>query len=364
MKWRIALLVSLLFFFSCGKDEETPNPDPTPPAPPTSPVVFDIDAVPYGTLSQYNFFSDDMQDQDPVYGVLPYDVISPLFSDYAKKKRFIWMPEGKQASYVADHEVLAFEDETVLLKTFYYDNVQPSGNRRIIETRLEYKKNGVWQFADYIWNEDQSEAFLDVDGSFTPVTWVSDLGEERSINYRIPSDSECFTCHKNDGTGVPIGPKPQNINMNYDYAEGSVNQLEKWIEFGYLEDALPSDILTTVAWDNPSEDILKRVRSYIDMNCAHCHQNGSHCDYRPMRFAYDESLIDENLGICIEPDEEISPVLTHIVARGVPASSVLLYRLNSEDEAVRMPLLGRSIVHEEGVALIEEWIESLGPPCQ
>jgi hypothetical protein len=28
-----------------------------------------------------------------------------------------------------------------------------------------------------------------------------------------------------------------------------------------------------------------------------------------------------------------------------------------------MPLIGRSIVDEEGVAMIEEWITSQGPPC-
>ena len=27
--------------------------------------------------------------------VLPYDLNSPLFSDYAHKARFVWMPEGQ-----------------------------------------------------------------------------------------------------------------------------------------------------------------------------------------------------------------------------------------------------------------------------
>ena len=39
------------------------------------------------------------------------------------------------------------------------------------------------------------------------------------------------------------------------------------------------------------------------------------------------------------------------------------HSLNTTNEAERMPLLGRSVIHEEGVALIEEWINQLSPPC-
>jgi hypothetical protein len=38
-------------------------------------------------------------------------------------------------------------------------------------------------------------------------------------------------------------------------------------------------------------------------------------------------------------------------------------RLSSTDGSVRMPLLGRTLVHREGLAVINEWISSLGPPC-
>ena len=39
------------------------------------------------------------------------------------------------------------------------------------------------------------------------------------------------------------------------------------------------------------------------------------------------------------------------------------YRVSSNDESERMPLLGRTVVHDEGVALIEEWISSLTQTC-
>jgi hypothetical protein len=42
---------------------------------------------------------------------------------------------------------------------------------------------------------------------------------------------------------------------------------------------------------------------------------------------------------------------------------MLHYRLNTADPAYMMPLIGRSMIHEEGAALIQEWINSLSGPC-
>ncbi|HEY0976588.1 MAG TPA: hypothetical protein VGE21_03890, partial [Flavobacteriales bacterium] len=310
-----------------------------------------------------NFFSGPMKDQQPVQGVLPYDVITPLFTDYAHKKRFVWMPSGTQATYAGDHVTLDFDDGAVLIKTFYYDHVQPSDATRIIETRLLFKVNGEWKFADYIWNAEQTEAVLDLEGSVTSIAWTDDNGTPRSTDYRIPSHAECVTCHKKDGLPSPIGPKPQNLRMDRTYTEGTMDQLSKWVEMGYLTDAVPSEIVSTVRWDDPSQDLTDRVRSYVDMNCSHCHSATGYCNYRPMRFAFNETTDPANLGVCVEPHDIPDPVLTYIVARGNAERSVVSYRMHATAENMRMPLLGRTLVHEEGVALIDEWIESLDPPC-
>lgn len=362
-KHAILLFLSAIMgvFLSCRKD--VPEPLPPVPAPGSSPVVFDPQAVPYPQLSTYNFFQGAMAELAPVAGVLPYSVITPLFSDYAKKQRFIWMMPGVQASYAGDHDLLNFPNGTVLIKNFYYDRVQPSDSRRIIETRLMYKLDGTWRFAEYVWNDAQTEAVLNMNGSYTNVNFVDESGVTREVNYRIPSAGECFVCHKKDLTILPIGPKPQNLKMAYPYVDGSMDQLSKWIEKGYLAPGLPSEINSTVRWDDMTQSLNDRVRAYVDMNCAHCHAEGSYCDYRPMRFAWSETIDPVNLGVCVTPDEDIDPILTHIVRPGVPERSVMHYRLSSTDESVRMPILGRSVVHDEGVALITAWIESLETIC-
>ncbi|WP_298755777.1 Ig-like domain-containing protein [uncultured Psychroserpens sp.] len=329
---------------------------------PTSPVNFDLGEIPYATLSEYNFFDGEMKDLDPVYGVLPYNLNSTLFTDYAHKKRFVWMPDGTKANYNSDFTPLDFPLGAVLIKNFYYDNVQPSNTTRIIETRLMYMTEEGWDFAKYVWNDDQTEATFTNAGSFTDVEWIEN-GVPYNATYRIPSRNECFTCHNKFGTPLPIGPKPQNLNRDLTYTDGVSNQLQKWINVGYLEDNLPTSIVSTVKWDDESLDLELRVRSYLDINCAHCHSEESYCEYRPMRFAFNENDDDTNKGLCVTPDTQIAGT-THIVVPGDINASVLRFRINSTEEQNRMPLLGRTLKHDEGVRLIEEWINSLNGECE
>ncbi|MCW4470501.1 hypothetical protein OGH69_16135 [Flavobacterium sp. MFBS3-15] len=348
----LLILLPFIALTSCGEDEDYKR---------VSPVQLDLNAVPYPKLSDYKFFEGEMKNQDPAYKVLPYDLNSALFTDYAHKKRFIWMPEGVNATYISDSETLNFPVGTVLIKTFYYDNVQPSNTTRIIETRLLIKKGDAWIFANYIWNDDQTEAVLNTDGSYTNVSWTEN-GITKSADYRIPSQSECLTCHKTNDSPVPIGPKPQNLNKNFSYPEGQQDQLSRWVEEGYLDDK-PNGVVSTVDWTDTSKPLDLRVRSYIDINCAHCHKENSHCDYMSMRFAFSETGSPENLGICVPPQDNINPSLSYIVAKRNTLRSALAYRIKSVNPNERMPLLGRSIVHEEAVAMITEWINSMDSPC-
>jgi uncharacterized repeat protein (TIGR03806 family) len=358
----IAFIVGFSVLLACKKDEEE-KPLPPSPGQPSTGVSFDLNLVPYENLSQYRFFSGALKDLQPNSNVLPYDVITPLFSDYAKKKRFIWMPAGTEAEYVSDHQVLNFPDGAVMIKNFYYNNVQPENATRIIETRLIYKKNGVWHFAEYVWNEEQTEASLMMEGQNKTIGWIDEDNQLRTVNYRIPSELECFTCHKIFNQASPIGPKPQNLNKTISYSDGLFNQLEKWENVGYLNSINTESINTVVDWTDESESLHDRVRAYVDMNCAHCHREGSHCDYRPIRLAWNETTNESNLGICVNPDEFVNPQLTKIISRGSPLRSMMLFRINTTTPQYRMPLLGRTLIHEEAVALLEEYIDSLEPAC-
>ena len=135
------------------------------------------------------------------------------------------------------------------------------------------------------------------------------------------------------------------------------------IGMGYLANSLPVSINTTARWDDPAQSLTDRVRGYVDMNCAHCLANGKYCDYRPMRFAWSETDDLTNLGVCVAPADPLLPVHSHIVKPGNTEKSLLFYRISSVQDGVRMPLLGRTLVHEEGRQLIEQWINSLTITC-
>ncbi len=363
--YRLFFLSILTIAFACSSDNDG-FPEEGEEAEEISPVVFDIDAVPYPKLSDYNFFKSPLSDMNPVYGVIPYEPISSLFTDYAIKKRFLWMPEGVSANYTADDEIINFPSGAVLIKSFYYNNVLPGNTTRILETRLMIKKDNEWLFANYKWNEEQSEAFLDLEGSFVPVEWNQN-GETKSVNYRIPSHAECLTCHKTNDNAIPIGPKPQNLNFNILFAEGSMNQLEKWEEFGYLNPGFPANINTMVNYNDASEPLEMRVRSYLDINCAHCHNENGHCNYLPIKLSYSETEDPSNMGVCVVPNIDISGMVgetvTHIVVPGSPEKSTMYHRINTEMENIRMPMLGRNLIHTEGVSLVTQWINSLEGEC-
>ncbi|EGV43183.1 hypothetical protein BZARG_1097 [Bizionia argentinensis JUB59] len=329
---------------------------------PASPVVYDPVSLPYPKLSDYKFFEGELKNLEPVSGVIPYDLNSGLFSDYAKKKRFLWIPNGSKATYNSDYTPLDFPIGTFLIKNFYYENVLPTGNTKIIETRLMYFTESGWEFAEYVWNTNQTEATFTVNGSFSTIDWI-DSGTTKSVNYRVPSRTECFTCHNKFGTPIPIGPKPQNLNKDYNYPEGTTNQLEKWVEYGYLDSSYPENIDTTVAWDDSLQPLDLRARSYFDINCAHCHSEESHCEYRPMRFAFEESELARNMGICVPPETNMGSAYPLIINPGNPSGSVAIFRMSAVEEQYRMPILGRSLQHTEGILLITEWINSLTDRC-
>jgi uncharacterized repeat protein (TIGR03806 family) len=369
------ILLVLLFFvafaaiFSCSEEDKISDYEPI------SPVIVDLTTVPYPKLSDYKFFEGEMKNQVPSLDVIPYEPISSLFSDYAHKKRFVWVPKGQKATFNGDDKIVELPTGAVIIKTFYYDNVLPLNETKLIETRLMIRKPGEWIFANYVWNDDQTEAFLDLEGSTKNISWTDENNNVKNVDYRIPNEAQCIVCHKSKGyvdgvynqKNIPIGLKPQNLNKLYNYGIETKNQLSKWIELGILESfSLPTDENTTVNYSDQSKSLDQRVRSYLDINCAHCHSSTGHCDYRPLRLPFSETnnnLI--NMGVCVDTQDmqNFEPRLSKLVSPGNIDRSMLHFRLNTIDETYRMPLHGRASIHEEGVQLVKEWINSLNTSC-
>ncbi len=121
--------------------------------------------LPKEKLSDYQFFKTQLNAQIPVEGVVPYTLNTPLFSDYAEKLRFVKLPDGQLVKY-NDKEVFDFPVGTTIIKTFYFSNDfrDASKGRKLMETRLLIHEESGWKALEYVWNEEQTEAFLEVAG--------------------------------------------------------------------------------------------------------------------------------------------------------------------------------------------------------
>lgn len=356
MRFLKAIAILLLF---CGCQRTDPGYN--------GEVQFDPSQVPYPKLSEYGFFTGALQDQQPNTGVLPYDVITPLFTDYAHKARFVWMPEGSSAT-IDDEGDFRFPDNAVLIKTFYYpkDFRKPEVRQDLVETRLLLKIAGEWQAYTYIWNKDQTDAELNLVGDYQEVSWIDLDGRKQKIEYVVPNKNQCKACHNKNKTLLPIGPKVRNLNQTITYAEGAANQLDKWEAQGYLYVSPQAKPLTAVAdWDDPQSGTLReRALAYLDVNCGHCHHPEGPAHTTGLYLQSDQTS-PTKLGLCKTPVAagKGSGGFKYSILPGEPDSSILVYRMEGTDPGIMMPELGRVIRHEEGIALIRDWIAGMDEQC-
>lgn len=313
-------------------------------------------------LSDFGFFSGKIRELKPTEGVIPYDLNTPLFSDYAQKSRFISFPEGKSASYDS-LETLDFPVGTTLIKNFFYSDVAGADfSTKIIETRLLIKEEADWKALSYIWNDEQTEAFLEVAGGTVDIEWTHSDGQIKNVAYTIPNLNQCKNCHAYNQKMRPIGPTARQLNKKFAYVAGEENQLAFLVRSGYLEN-LPAnqDIPKSAQWDDPASGSLEaRAKAYLDINCGSCHRPEGTANTSGL-FLYAHEKMDSRYGIRKTPVAagKGSGGHQYDILPGYPEKSILLYRMTSQNPGIMMPEIGRKLVHEEGVQLIEEWILSL-----
>lgn len=303
------------------------------------------------TLAEYRLFLDPGA-HEPNAGVTAYDLAVPLFSDYAVKQRYVFLPPGMHATYRADG-AFEFPVGAVLIKTFAF----PSDARRAddaprkIETRLLIRHRGGWTANTYLWNADGSQARLAVAGAQVPVRWTQADGAQRSIQYAVPNRNQCKGCHAVDGEIAPIGPTAAHFRLETD--AGEETQLMRWARLGLLDNAPSVHVAEPLSLD-------AQARAYLDINCAHCHNprgpaNTSGLDLRAAQ------TTPALWGVRKRPVAagRASANLQFAIDPGHPERSILLHRMESDDPGVMMPELGRTIVDDEGVELVRRWIAQM-----
>ncbi len=294
-------------------------------------------------LSELLLFKGALADLRLNSTVHEYNMTTKLYTDHAIKLRTIALPENTQMTYNGEG-LPVFPDNTVLAKTFYYfnDERNPSLGKKIIETRVLIKKNGAWQMGNYLWNDEQTDADLSLDGPTVNIDWIDNDGANRSVNYKVPIMLNCVQCHEKSGDNIPIGPKLRAMNFEHN----GKNQIQYFIDKGLLTGAPEvSQIETLPIWGDASFTLEERARAYMDVNCAHCHQPGG--------------LHDSNMQMMGgRPDLRYETVYADSNIDGFKAD--IKNRVNTSPAyGPSMPLVCITQIHTEGVQLIHDYIDSL-----
>ncbi|WP_299727522.1 parallel beta-helix domain-containing protein [uncultured Endozoicomonas sp.] len=334
-------------------------------------------------LSDYNLFSDnaDPRGNSTDNSGVPYDLNTSLFTDYTNKYRYVFIPDGEVIDY-HDQESFNFPVGTVLVKTFAMpDNTSNpiSDNEELLETRLLIRRSFGWSALPYIWNDAKDDAALAKTGDKINQSVVH-KGEVLDFDYKVPSVNECKQCHQFSENNVtrfePIGPKARNLNKDFMYSgDISENQLTMWSSLGILAN-VPDDLLsiqTVPAFDllgngdlsgETDQNITNLAKGYLDINCAHCHRNEGNASNTGLRLEYWRPYEGNETahGTCKTPVAYGTDAVSSFdVVPGDAENSIMHYRMASTEPGDRMPEIGRSLAHGEGVELIAEWINRLPP---
>lgn len=289
------------------------------------------------SLSEYGLYAGPMADLVPADSVVEYELSSPLFTDFSRKQRLLKLPGGATME-VVDSLSSTFPEGTVVAKTFYYphDDADPSQGWRVIETRLLVMRDGDWNVATYIWNDEQTDAVLELEGEVTPVSWRSASGQERSTNYEVPSEVACVTCHQRNGVASLIGLRPRNLNIDVMRDGEQVNQLDYLQSQALLSGAALDTVSTIPAYEDGSLGLEARARGYLDANCAHCHN--------PVAW---KRGARQDLDLRFE---------TPLGETGIVDKRRRMEKLMVDGE---MPFVGTTMRHDEGVDLVVEYLDLL-----
>ncbi|OYZ14430.1 MAG: hypothetical protein B7Y35_11840 [Sphingomonadales bacterium 28-64-96] len=296
----------------------------------------------------------------PAQGVQPYTLNTPLFSDGAEKYRFAWLPPGTNAEY-RPSGALVFPVGTVLIKRFAFpaDLRQPMQNVRPIETRLLIRRPAGWVALSYV--EQDGGAVLKRAGVKVPVEFTDKAGRAQAIDYAVPNQNQCKTCHQDGEAITPIGPTAGNLNGRLN-GSGS-NQLMTWSTSGRLT-GLPAGAWPRLAkWDDAAEPLDARARAYLAVNCGHCHSRGGFASNSGL-YLVPEETTPAHLGVMKRPVAAGRGSGGHefSILPGQPDKSILLHRMIASEPGIMMPQFGRALAHEEGNALIRKWIAAMPAP--
>ena len=270
---------------------------------------------------------------------------SPLWSDGARKRRWIALPEGEVIAFDPT-EAWTFPVGTALVKHFELETAP--GEVRRLETRVLLRHTTGWQGYTYRWNDAQDDADL---------LTTSETGTFGGQSWYFPSSADCLACHT-EQAGRVLGARTLQLNRDHPYPGRTDNQLRAWNHIGLFDRDI-GNVAQYGALPDPrdgSRPLAGRARSYLDANCAQCHRPGGPA---PVDLDLRSGIPAADMhALGVPPVSGTSMVPGSLrIAPGRKEMSVV-WELMGRTGGGRMPLLATSRVDGEALELIGAWIDA------
>lgn len=291
--------------------------------------------------------------------VRPFAPQYPLWSDGAKKRRWIRLPRGTTID-AKDPEAWVFPTGTRFWKEFSF-------NGKKVETRfMEKDAKGAWRFVTYRWNDAQTDAEL---VGKAGLEGAAELGP--GLFHDLPSEVDCRACHEGTGREPVLGYGALQLSQDRDpnapnaepLPEGALNLgallAEKRLRHAPREWATQPPVLAA------STPTARAALGYLHGNCWGCHNEKDpvssvglslrasvlvkrEAEQPAVRTAVDVKSRFQTPGVASDACKRLIP--------GDPAQSALLFRMRSRHPLRQMPPVGTKLVDEQALGLLDRWV--------
>src|SRR5712692_7528594 len=261
-------------------------------------------------LSETGLFAS-VKDQQPAPGVIPFSINAEQWQDFATASRYVAVP-GLEKIRVYDSAIpipegfysgmVFFPKDGILAKTISLEMERGKPlSRKRFETQILHNDGTNWHGYSYQWNDEQTDATLVPAAGLNRTLEVIDAqapGGKRKQTWHFASRAECMQCH-NPWAGNGLAFTIPQINRDHDFGGVTDNQVRAFQHIGLIErlhrengqDKPMAQTLqsgqTRVSGPpgaplpklvdpyDAKADLHQRARSYLQVNCAHCHQLGA-----------------------------------------------------------------------------------------
>lgn len=336
-----------------------------------SPVVGDFPQ----TLSATGFFAD-LTSLTPENGIVAYAPNLTFWSDFAEKSRWFVIKNTVDLIGYSEDDPWTFPEGMIWAKHFEmpvewetFDRTingaqvtdrrpVPGSARRRVETRFLVKTGGGSYGVSYRWDNitsgPQAEADLaDLKGENFDID-ISIDAVATTVPWEIPAQSSCLICHD------PLAGHALSFNTRQLNAPGSIDSVQgNFVSLlaaaGYLNASPGAPVVLPrhVRPDETNYSLYARARSYLDVNCAYCHQSGG----------TGGGTWDGQARLTLNQTGMINGIAASAIHSGdllvVPGDidkSIIYNRTATANGYSRMPPLGSSEIDLEGIELLGDWI--------